>query len=144
MNYVFQSGRKGPNSDDETFAVEWHFSEANYHCDWWRRHAGIGKCEPIRRLSVDNYGVGSRPYINNYRAGATNGRPRTCSAVCVPVHNIYQIACALQTPLRFIGCVNRHMFHNNDFLLLQQLSRISKKVFSMKLQVNPSSIKYIY
>ena len=44
-----------------------------------RRHVGIGKCEPIRRLSVDNYGVGSRSYINNYRASATNGELASCT-----------------------------------------------------------------
>lgn len=49
---------------------------------WVKRHAsdaGIGKCESIRRLSVDNYGVGSRSYINNYRASATNGEQASCA-----------------------------------------------------------------
>lgn len=47
-----------------------------------KRHAcdaGIGKCESIRRLSVDNYSVGSRSYINNYRASATNGKQASCA-----------------------------------------------------------------
>lgn len=43
------------------------------------RYVVSGKCEPIRRLSVDNYGVGSRPYINNYRASATNGGTASCT-----------------------------------------------------------------
>lgn len=55
------------------------FFERTIDANGQRRHDGIGKCEPIRRLSVDNYGVGSRSYINNYRASATNGELAECT-----------------------------------------------------------------
>lgn len=62
-----------------------NFSHENYwHIDMEATCWHV-KCDPIRRLSVDNYGVGSRSYINNYRARATNGE-RAAPVRGLPTH----------------------------------------------------------